>query len=353
MDVSTIVLAGLAAGVAEPHRTTVFLDFDGHILVPGDNSSEGEASCISQEFAYPGFDGSDADAQAITEATQALVSDYGIRVVREEPPPELPFVRVLMGGDPGEFGLAESRGGAACAIDCDDGWWRDTAFVFTRNLPTDPAWIARVAIHETAHTWGLEHVEGEEHLMFEFSTPNEQGWAMSCVVGVEEAGCAEQHERHCDAGEQNSHAELLELFGSGEPDVQAPSVRLLSPKENVHVLPGTVLEVEFEVTDDFGGFGWKVFVPELGWEHIAYDGETSFELPLPMGEYRLIVQATDHGGNVGSAEVSIRVDEDAPAPERVEASCACRGDPHRRGRALATWILVAAIAGRRRTVSLR
>ena len=324
----------------QPHHATVYLDFEGGMVTPGVDAAEAEGSCVEGEgFIYPGFPGTATQADAIGEMAQELLSEYGVRVVWDSPPPaHLPYARVMMGGRPEDLGLDPSRGGVACVIDCDDTWARDMAFVFAgQGNPGNAELLARTAVHEVAHTWGLEHVEGQGNLMSDFSTNEGQTFARTCVSLSAGNECAEVHERFCPPGEQNSHAELLALFGPNEPDTTPPTVEILSPEDGLHVPPGTELEVEVEVSDDFGGFGWKFAVPELSWEHVATNGETSLVLAFPEGAFTIVVEAIDHDRNVAQDSVSVRVDrdedgtgtdtatdtgDDAALGEPV-ASCAC------------------------------
>jgi hypothetical protein len=248
----------------------------------------------------------------------------------------------MLGGEAGSLGLDPNINGLSCVVDCGDSWWRDTVMVFSDRLP--PIAAARTAVHEAAHAWGLEHVEDETDLMGERHDEAES-FIEGCVslsAGVD-SDCAEVHELVCPPGEQNSHAELLAMFGSNTPDTEPPEVTILSPEDGTHVQPGTEILVEVEITDDFGGVGWKFAVPEQDWEHIAFEGETSLVLPFPEGEFTIVVEAIDHGRNVGRDSVSVRVNWDAdppgtdtgdstgtasdtgdePASETSAASCAC------------------------------
>jgi hypothetical protein len=349
-----------------PHRATVYLDFDGETLTQGDDASKGEASCLLDEsLSYPWFFGTADDAAAIAEEARELLSAYGVRVAWEEPPPtHLPYTRVMMGGRAESLGQDPHEGGASCVIDCADAWPRDMAFVFTDEASSSAAaLLARIAVHEVAHTWGLEHVEGTDYLMSGFVTDEDQGFAESCVPLVGGSECEEVHELFCDPGQQNSHAELLALFGPNTPDTTPPTVEILSPEDGTHVPPGTEITVEVAVADDFGGFGWKIAVPELGWEQAAAHGETTWVLPFPEGDFTIVAEAIDHDRNVAQDSVSVRVDwnpdatdtspstdtSDAPQLGEPATSCACRSGHRPLPWTLGLCLLVCAALRRRVT----
>jgi hypothetical protein len=360
---STIAVPVHAAG---PRRTTVFLDFGGGLVGPGDDSSLGQATCVPTEFLYPIFLGSERASEVALAEARRVVAPFGIRVVGERPPAHLPYTHVRIGGDPSTLGLDPKLNGLSCDVDCDDVSHRDTVFMFAEKwvasaaLAEDDedqraAQVGLIAMHEAGHAWGLEHAGASGSVMARFPSTGAPEFLEGCEtldIDYDASECPAARERHCPEGEQDAHAELLALFGDGAPDVVVPQAVIVWPPDGHVMQPGETLSVEVEVGDDHEGFGWRLEVPELGWEHLGRDGEgTSLELVVPEGRFTLRLEVIDHDRNVGEAEAVVEaswpvVDEESQPPG-PQASCACRSEGRRGGGAW--WILlgVAALCRRR------
>lgn len=357
-----LALAPPIAAAAGPRRATVFLDFGGGVLRSGDDSSQGQASCVSGDFVYPIFLGSERAAELAVAEARRLVAPYGVRVVSQRPPAHLPYVHVRVGGHPEALDLDDKLNGLACDVDCDDRARRDTVFMFAEKWVPSAALaeldeagralqVGRIAIHEAGHSWGLEHAGGTESVMARFPSAGEPVFVDGCLpLDIDhDSECPQARGRHCAGVEQDAHAELLAMFGDGEADTVAPHAAIVWPPPG-HVLePGQTLTVEVEVGDDHEGFGWMLEVPELGWEHVPQEVDaTTLELVVPEGRFTLRLEVLDHDRNVGEAEVTFeaRWPEEAQ-PERAgpQAECACKGAGQ--GGAGAWWAVLA-LALRRR-----
>ena len=363
-----LVIAGVAllstAAHAAPRRTTVFLDFGGGPIAPGDDSSLGQASCVPTEFVYPIFLGSERASEIALAEARRLAAPFGVRVVAERPPEHLPYTHVRVGGDPATLGLDPKLNGLACDVDCDDASPRDTVFMFAEKWVSSAVLgelgeeeravqVGRIAMHEAGHAWGLEHAGASGSVMARFPSTGEPAFVDECLAldldGAVE--CPQARERHCPEGQQDAHAELLALFGDGTPDVTVPHAAILWPPDGHVMQPGETLAVEVEVGDDHEGFGWMLEVPELGWQHVARDvGDTTLELVVPEGRFTLRLEVLDHDRNVGEAEAVVEarwpVDDEEPEPPGPRAACACTGAGAGGG---AWWaVLVPVIARRRR-----
>jgi uncharacterized protein (TIGR03382 family) len=363
-----LAVAGLAAvpgrGRAEgPRRTTVFLDFGGGSIAPGSDASLGQASCVSAEFLYPMFLGSERASQIALAEARRLAAPFGVRVVAERPPAHLPYTHVRVGGDPTTLGLEPKLNGLACDVDCDDASHRDTVFMFAEKWVSSAALpelgeeeravqVGRIAMHEAGHAWGLEHAGATGSVMARFPSTGTPQFVEGCQaldLDYDRSECEAARERHCPAGQQDAHAELRALFGDGAPDVTPPHAAILWPPDGHVMRPGETLEVEVEVGDDHAGFGWMLEVPELGWEHVGREEQgTSLALVVPEGRWTLRLEVIDHDRNVGEAEVTFAakwpVDDEEPEPPGPRAACACTGS----GGAGAGWLVLAAGLLRRR-----
>lgn len=310
IPLTALVLAGMISGQAsaegEPRPVTLYIDFDGGRLHPGDDSAADELSCIDADLDYPGFYGSRTLAGQVTEEVRAILSPYAVRVVDERPPSHLPYTMVMVGGLAEPLGLDPGIGGYACEIDCGDRNERDTVLVFAQSV-RDSRQLAQTIVHEAAHSWGLDHVSDSASIMNPTTSGADRTLADGCtpLADVAASNCTDIHAEFCgDAGQQDSVAELIALRGPSEPDLSPPQVEILAPVGDVEVVPGELIELRVEVTDDRPGVGWRYVVPELDWAERSYE-EHDRALRFPEGRYTLRVEATDQAGNEASAQVTV------------------------------------------------
>ncbi len=311
----------VAVWTEPPHRSTIFLNFFGDTLQPGNNADLNQSPCLGGELEYPGFGGTQQQALALIQVFETQMAPYGVRIAYEERPPgHLPYAMVMMGGTPGLLGLPGGVLGVSCSPDCGDAWWRDLTFAFTAspNVGNDDAEeLGTIALHEAAHAFGLGHIDGNTNVMFPFVTANST-WADSCTPYNTATGgvnCQFVHDEFCgdQALMQDTNAELLAYFGTNSVDMEPPVVEILSPEDGVELEVGASVMVEASVSDNHEGFGWKLVLPEAGQEAIAYEGETQWPLGnLPEGVYTIRVEAIDHERNEAFDEVTIYVGVEAP-----------------------------------------
>lgn len=303
-----------------PHRSTIFLNFFGDTLTSGTNAALNESPCImGGSLEYPGFSGTEQQALSMLQVFENQMAPYGIRFAyAERPPAHLPYAMVMMGGNPGLLGLPGGVLGVSCSSDCGDFWWRDLTFAFTDSVGNGNAEaLGTTALHEAAHAFGLAHVDGSQHIMYPFVN-TDVSWAEQCTPYNDSTGginCQPTHNEFCGGGAQNSHAELLAYFGENTPDLDPPVVEILSPADGSEHEVGASLTVEAEITDNHEGVGWKLVLPEVGQEAVAFGFEKQWPLGnLPQGTYTLRVEAIDHDRNEAFDEVTIYVGVDAPEP---------------------------------------
>lgn len=320
----------------DPHYATIFLNFFGGMLTSGTNASEMQSGCINGTVDYPGYSGSEADALAIIQVFENAMEPYAVRVAYEDYPPQhLPYSMVMMGGTPAVVGQEAGTLGVSCSSDCGDVWWRDTTLAFTEQSG-NPTTLGNTALQEAAHAFGLDHIDGDQHIMYPFATLGNKVWSSDCTPyndATGPIGCQFVHEIFCPGGgAQNDDAELLAYFGPDAPDVQAPEVAITEPAPDTEVAAGSTVSVAAEVTDDHLGFGWRLrVVPPEGEEIIlnAYQLETSWDLNFagqPDGAYEIWVEAVDHDGNEGSSMVTVYVGVAPPIPGTDESGGDGTGD---------------------------
>jgi len=327
----------LALAGSDPHAHTLWIDFAGHPISPGEDITAGQAVCVDGEFAYPRFLGDGRVAQfALTEARR-LLAPYDVRVVAERPPASLEYTHVRVGARPELFLLDPGLNGLSCNVDCGDALPTDTAFVFsdkfvdTAVVPDDDdaaargLVIGRIAVHEAGHAWGLEHAGGSESVMSRFPTTAATDFVVGCAALDLDGDpvCGEIHEDHCAAGAQDADAELHARFGAGAADVTPPEIAIVSPNDGDEFLPGTVITFEVEAADDRGAVGWALVSDALAYRRDMPPGTYVVDLALPAGRLDLRAEAIDHGGNLGHAVVTVLVAEPDEIADEPRASCAC------------------------------
>ncbi len=296
-----------------PHRSTIFLNFFGAQMSPGSNAALNESPCLNAPMMWPGFNGTQAQALALIEVFERQMEPYGVRIAYDEvPPPQLPYAMVMMGGRPDMLGLGGSVLGVSCSSDCGDFWWRDTTFAFTENTnPNNAAVLGTTALHEAAHAFGLAHIGDPTKVMNPFVGSADVTWADTCTPYDDATGginCQPTHDEFCDGGAQNTVAELLAYFGENSPDMEAPIVEITSPADGVELDVGSSVTIEVDVSDNHEGVGWKLVIPEIEQESVAFSFERQWTLSaLPEGVYTARVEAIDHDRNIGTDEIKIYV----------------------------------------------
>src|SRR5690606_19985352 len=139
-----------AAGTPE----TLYINFDGGVLQTGcGNDPRYDCSTLAHLFnGYVGpYDGNETQRISILQATRKDLQDFGVRVVVDRPPDDVPYTMVIY-GDLGP----QSFAGIAPYIDCEDRRGGDTSF--TQGFGSSNTG-STVILQEAAHTWGLEHVD--------------------------------------------------------------------------------------------------------------------------------------------------------------------------------------------------
>lgn len=309
-----------------PRRHTLYLEFDGAALTwipdPDDeNAALGTSFLANFEGSeVPAYDGDARDRQAVAQAVAAHMAEIGVRVVFEARPSDtVPYTMAVVGGDWTDIQADAPVRGVAPNVDCQRLNPRHTVFAFV-GPDEEPAMQATTISQEAAHAWGLDHVLGPGLVMSYELDPPLTEFSDGCVPLCEEACqgpdtifCLEEHEEHCAPGEQDSLAELRMTFGDAVPDLEAPSVDIVTPTDGEVFAPGSDIAVEASITDDFGGVGWRLLVErdaETLVDEVAFDRRTTWTLTgVPAGTYAITVEAEDHADHVTTRTVTVEVGE--------------------------------------------
>ncbi len=298
--------------------TTLYVNFDGAVLQTGcGNDPVGNCSTLAGTFdGYVGpFDGNEIQKMSILQAVRTRLAPYGVFATTERPSADVEYSMVLY-GDLGE----QSFAGVAPYIDCEDLHPRDTSF--SQGFSTSNTG-STVVLQEAAHTWGLEHVDGEGDVMNPFVVSgNTQVFEDACHPIVANTDldpapgtCNVMHTRFCPAGSQNSHRELLYLFGPSTPDTTPPRVTVVHPADGaVLPYPAGTFPLVVAVDDDRHPQFYSVSLYQGDTMLLSQEAghlDRAFTVAQltdpPEGTYELRVEVADEAGNVAAATVSFSV----------------------------------------------
>lgn len=342
----------------------LYINFDGGLLQAGcGNDPHHDCSTLAETFSgYVGpFEGDLGQRLNILTQARKDVADFGIQVVVERPPADVPYTMVMYG----DLG-AQSFAGVAPYIDCEDRRGGDLSF--TQGFVTSQTG-STVILQEAAHTWGLEHVDAPSDILNPFKASGlNQAFLDQCFKIVANTdleptsgSCNQIHTKFCDIGYQNSWQEMMYLFGPHIPDTIAPTVEITSPEdESVHVLPVTI-PLLADVSDNLDPQFYRVEVFSAGMEEPVFaDTQPTLDLLInnpAAGDYELRAVITDEEGNIGEDVVRFTIlpegselpePEEEPEEEMAPSGDTCRaGGPRRPGASLLLLVLWPLLCRRR------
>ena len=294
-------------------QAVVFVNFDGAQLSSGWDDSTQDVTQIGEcagNFA-PYGEGNKRDA-----VMQAVTNDWAAYnvIVTDERPASGDYT-MNMTGPSNPFG-----GGVLgiAPLDCDDEQTPNNITFAFHSIDDgfDASTTATTIGQEVAHSFGLEHVDDPNDIMNPFNAGGDPSFRDECLQIVQGGSCPSQHEAQCgSAYAQNSHKELLALFGPNMPDTQQPTVAITFPLDGQEFDPGTEFFLMVDAADDIGIA--RVTLVQDGAE-IGDDGSSPFgwEMTgLGAGVYEFYAIAVDAAGNeTHSDTVTIGIGEAPPPP---------------------------------------
>jgi hypothetical protein len=189
----------------------------------------------------------DAEWAAILKCMQEVYSPYGVTVT-DQPPPAGMYNMTVVAGKPQNVGLgADILGIALFANDCSP-QGNVISFAFANHHPSEGRVnnICWTAAQESAHAYGLDHE-------FQFSDGNSScsdpmTYRTDCggqkFFRNKRASCGEMTARACKcSSSQNSHQQLVSIFGEGTPLTPPPTAAIVFPTDNMPVVNGSVVHV--------------------------------------------------------------------------------------------------------------
>ncbi len=316
-----------------PRKHTVFLNFNGGVLIKGsDNSAINKSSLARHNENYPQYGGSEASALALIQSVTEDLSPLGVRVMYASRPNQtVPYTMCMIGGSWTDTTIDSPAGGVAPGTDCEARSQRHVVYAFGN---TSSSTISQ----EIAHAWGLDHILGFDMIM-SYQGSGNKDFASECRNLCEEQcqgpgtiGCRLTHEKYCGVGSEKQwdYEELGFIFGTNEEDTEPPTVTFISPQDGDMLEAGANVEVRIDVTDNYGGYGWKVTIAQDGevvLDEVDYDRAAAWNLnKLPAGVYDITIEAEDHFDHIVKETVTIYVGTEAPATTGDDSMTATAGD---------------------------
>lgn len=333
---------------------TLFVNFDGaEIGECNPSDSHHDCSWINPDVTIPPWSGTPQARVGVLQAMRSIVRPYGIRVTGTRPPSNQDYTMVVYGGTEEEFGSL----GLAPAGDCWDQYTNQIAFAYMDGERV--GWVnggAATAVHEAAHTWGLDHIKEEYAVMAPAGDNSRTYFQTECVPIVSDANytlggesCPVINDQLCgNESQQHDQALLAYLFGDAYVDHERPELRLLAPEDGAYFQAPADFDVRIAVDDDLHPQAYERriwiegLVPEPEEGQLAVDADFEVDA-LPIGTWTFHVSLRDEAGNEGSVSFEVVVGEDPPPED--DAGCGCRAGVSGTGAML--WML-APLAIRRR-----
>lgn len=302
--------------------TTVYVNFDGIEL--GDcNPSSSKRNChwYNNEAPIEPFSGSMQTRVAILQAMRRHAADFGVRITGVRPSDDEDYTMVVYGGTEEEYGAL----GSAPSGDCLDQDPNEIAFAHVDGELA--GWVnggATTALHEAAHSWGLEHIEVRGSIMFPSGNNSPTAFRESCdvIVGDTEltpvdASCPSVNTQFCtDGNDQNAIAVLSHLFGPPYVDATAPRIELVEPADGRYFQGPATFDVVLDIEDDLHPQAYSMWAwlgddprPETP-STLVTPGFTVKELPL--GSWDLHIVLADEAGNESRLDFAVEVGRDPP-----------------------------------------
>ncbi len=337
--------------------TTLFVNFDG-VELGECNPSNSKRNChwYNTDEPVPAFTGSIQTKVSVLQAMRRDAADFGIRITAVRPPESENYTMVVYGGTEAHYGVL----GSAPAGDCLDQRPNEIAFA---HIDGDLVqWInggSTTALHEAAHSWGLDHVDADRTIMYPAGNNEPTAYGNGCYAVVADvelnpgvASCPDLNKSLCGAeDQQNAYTTLAELFGGPYVDVTAPTVTLREPADGQYFQAPADFDVVLDIRDDlhpqvYDAAFWlnddakpdaRPFIDD----HFAVAG-------LPIGSWAFHIELTDAAGNATRLDFEIEVGEDPP-PLPQEEGCAVSRAPRQgvSGPLALVVLLLPALARRR------
>jgi hypothetical protein len=352
---ATLLLTGLAVGPAGAAPAVLYVPTEDVTLTPyftgscgsQDNSAFG-CTNVDAEEVVPAY----ADAAALRDAFAITLLAYDVHLAEERPPEYLAYTLLVPSDTPEPRSQSFTCSGGG--INCGARKRNDVVRVFgpTQGCPILDVQLASIyAFGRSAGQEGVENPLDAMNFVPDFATGTGV-FVDGCApivpqLAYDDAGelvelpleCAGVDHEGCPDDQQNSHADLLAVYGPRTIDGAPPLLANLSPGDGaMHSrFDELMVDVDISDADPVVGGRWTIYSPVLesagvengvltictndvcdaGWDdaapHKATDSDWSFTFTgLPVGTYEITFEASDFHGNVAAPVLMVVevVDED-------------------------------------------
>lgn len=293
------------------------------------NSAANQQSTIPQTadgtpVMIPAFPWDDATWNTMLQCVKEVYSPFNVQIVDVDPGPTVVHHEIIVAGDPSDLGLPKGVGGISPVNGDHTPKNNNISFAFAAVWPPSQVLVLCAAIgQETAHSWGLDH---------EFTCVDPMGAGYQNQCGGQmffrnhdfKCGTAVAGDCNCDglcvdAGPtQNSHEQILAVFGPGQSIVPGPTVSLIAPKDGDSVSKGFLVDVSsvgkrgtFKVKLLLNGYQWAEQDTDIGpptnQNAPIYAGKYAVTAPdgVPDGVIDIEAQACDDLDQCGTVTATV------------------------------------------------
>jgi hypothetical protein len=291
----------------------------GCTLTPGANDARtNESSIVRGTSTVSEFAGTEEQFQQVVDCVKELYSPYDVDIVTADPGSQTFHHEAIVAGVPAEVGLEGNVGGIAPAA-CDP-LNNMISFSFANIDPSDIETVCWTVAQESAHSFGLPNHSFDCSDPMTYLGPDTGDICGRKYFRDKVLPCGEFTALpcKCDVSGQNSHLQLMTVFGPGTPP--APStVDIRLPLADAAVEDG--FDIFF-----FASNPRQVDKVELvinGTSYATQEGHPfamrsqtyTFAAPtLPDGYLDIEIRAYDDLGTVGSSTVTVLKGEACVAP---------------------------------------
>ncbi len=286
----------------------IYLNYEGGTINSGggyDSDAPSNSSWVCQGTFSPFGAGAMQDASI--QATRADWEAYGVSIVTSRPASGNYTMNMV-----GNASCGPNNSGVA-PVDCENENPNDIVFSFVNSGIRNADIVATINSQEIAHSFGLMHVNMTADIMNPFAGSDNVAFLDECFSITGSVSCGPQHAAQCGSEtQQNSHMELLTLFGSSIPDTGPPTVSITAPNDGDVFTAPADLTVTADASDDQGLQELRINLD--GVDQNSADTSAPFSWPvtgLPVGTYTFEVLAIDVAANsTMSGPVTIVVEEE-------------------------------------------
>ncbi len=326
----------------EPTPGILYLSMDGVTLKPtcnGPQSANSALNCsplVEKETTFPSA-GSAQTKGAILQKLQKYYADFNLLIANQRPPDWVPYTMAVIGGTSGNAGQPNGVCGIA-NVACDGAKRNHVSLSF----PGSCGAAAETAAQESAHNFGLEHTDNDNDIMYPYlagaTTFRAECMPISHATGSGVTQCGPAHKLYCPGGggeQQDSHGELLGVFGPHTSDTTKPTFVSVVPEDGAVYTSADKLVITAKITDDSNfvavKWTWLEGLPadfqdtgytrctnqvctddyeawakvDQAWDFLAFNNP-------PPGSYKFQIEAMDMAGNYATRTVAITVEAEGP-----------------------------------------